>query len=419
VGGTGAEPVDVEDTEASATRGVRREAPPGVSALAQYLVAMLSSNPTEVLGKIFDQWRNGTEKDAKGKDTTEDDEAELPVAITDEAQRNMYRSRGPQLRRLVKTLARYRRRRNTHRRLFVEALKRKIENRYPADAYFEKMQDTVFITSIQMFDMLTPQRRARHLVWATFMMVAVTCVVFAFMAGAFPLYRLQKGYEADVAALRYGPDELWDWVTVRNSTTRFDFEFLLGWGGRYLPAVNEGQSYRWFTSILLHQSFVHLASNALIFVVLGNYLEYRYGGLRVLAVVVMAGLGGNLLSAVAEDRCSIVVGASGVVFGSMGFGIVDLVLNREVLLHSAVRFVICALFVAFIVMTLVMEEYSSHISHAGGFLCGFVPALLFIPDLKYERVEAMLVWGVVGFMVIFFTVFPTAIYYSVLPTLQC
>ncbi|CAD7704631.1 unnamed protein product [Ostreobium quekettii] len=323
------------------------------------------------------------------------------------------------LRHLVKTLARYRHRRNTHRRLFVEALKRKIENRYPADAYIEKMQDTVFITSIQMFDMFTPQRRARHLVWATFMMMAVTCVVFAFMAGTFPLYRLQKGYEADVAALSYGPDELWDWATVRNSTTRFDFEFLLGWGGRYLPAVNDGQSYRWFTSIMLHQSFVHLLSNALIFVVLGSYLEYRYGGVRVMAVVVLAGLGGNLLSAVAEDRCSIVVGASGVVFGFMGFGIVDLVLNREVLLHSAIRFVICALFVTFIVMTLVMEEYSSHISHAGGFLCGFVPALLFIPDIKYERLEAMLVWGVAGFVVIFFTVLPTAIYYSVLPTLQC
>ncbi|CAD7702941.1 unnamed protein product [Ostreobium quekettii] len=409
-----AESMPLGDAEAPATNQALLDTSASVAAIAEYLGVLVSSNPAEALDQILQQ-----RESAAGKEAKDDGESQLPVAMTaDDAHRN-HKSSGRQLRHLVKMLARYRHRRSTHRKLFVEALKRKIENRYPAGTQFQKWQDTAFITSIQMFDMFTPNRRARHVVWATFTMMAVTFVVFAFMAGAFPLYRFQKGYEDDLDALGWGPHDLWDWATDRNNTTRFDFEFLLGWGGRYLPSVSEGQYYRWFTSIILHQSLVHLLSNALIFVVLGSYLEFRYGSLRVLAVVLLAGLGGNFLSAVAEDRCSIVVGGSGVVFGFMGFAIVDLVLNRELLLHTAIRVIICALFVTFLVMTLVLEEYSSHISHAGGFLCGFAPALLFTPDLKYERVEAMLVWGVAAFIAVYFTALPAAIYHGVLPDLQC
>lgn len=186
-----------------------------------------------------------------------------------------------------------------------------------------------------------------------------------------------------------------------------------------MPSIRDGDSYRWFTSILLHQSFVHLLSNALIFVSLGSYLEYKYGSLRLAVVSILAGLGGNLLSAVAEDRCSIVVGGSGVVFGFMGFGMVDLVLNREAMLHTAARLVILVLFLTFTVMTLTLEEYSSHISHAGGFLCGFIPALLFPPALKYERAEAAAVWGAAGFLLVFFSLLPLVIYSGILPDLQC
>lgn len=348
----------------------------------------------------------------------EDTESHLQLSTAFDSYHNQQSYRESHIKHLLKKLA-FKNRKNPHRKLFVAAIKRRFRNEYPAGSWMDKLQDMIFIASIYFFDTLTPLRRSGHLLWFTSTAMLVTMVVFAFMAGAFPLYRFQKGYEVDANRLGWSPVELRDWATVRDNSTRFDFEYLLGWGGRYLPCIKEGDSYRWFTSILLHQSFVHLLSNALIFVFLGSYLEYKYGSFRIAVVSILAGLGGNLLSAVAEDQCSIVVGGSGVVFGFMGFGMVDLMLNQEAMLHAALRLVILILFLIFIIMTLALEEYSSHISHAGGFLCGFFPALLFAPALKYERAEAMVVWAAAGFLVLFFSLLPIVIYTGVLPALEC
>lgn len=386
------------------------------SAFSQYLGQLTPNMPFEIFGQLFDEQRD---KDAGAGHPAEGVVPPLQLPITDDGSHASHTpGRDSRLRQHLRRLA-HRDCKNLHRKLFVASINRWLRDEYPTGSWVSKLQDRLFIASIRAFDFFTPSRRAGHLIWLTWTTVSITMVVFAFMAGAFPFYRFQKGYEGDVGTLGWGPDELWDWATVRDNTTQFDFDFLLAWGGRYLPNVEEGESYRWFTSLLLHQSFVHLMSNALIFLALGSYLEYKYGSMRVAAAITLAGLGGNFLSAVAEDRCSIVVGASGVVFGFMGFGMVDLVLNREVVLHVAARLAISILFVTFIVMTLILEEYSSHISHAGGFLCGFLPALLFAPDLKYERLEAMIVWAVAGFIVLGFTLLPTVVYYKVLPNLEC
>lgn len=386
------------------------------SAFSQYLEVLTPKMPTEVCGHLFDEQQDTDTGDVK---PTADVVPHLQLTITnDETLGNHQQGRESKTRQCLRVLA-HRNRANIHRHLLVMAIDRRLQNEYPFGSWLGKLQDKIFIVSICIFDFFTPSRRSGHLIWLASIVASISAVVFAFMAGAFPLYRFQKGYESDMDTLGWSPDELWEFVTVRDNTTEFDFDFLLGWGGRYLPSVGAGESYRWVTSLLLHQSFVHLMSNVLIFLALGSYLEYKYGSMRVAAVIVFSGLGGNFLSALAEDRCSIVVGGSGVVFGFMGFGLVDLVLNREVVLHTVARLAISFLFATFIVMTLVLEEYSSHVSHAGGFVCGFIPALLFAPNLKYERIEAVVVWVVAGFVVLIFMLLPICIYFGVLPNLEC
>ena len=44
-------------------------------------------------------------------------------------------------------------------------------------------------------------------------------------------------------------------------------DFLIVWGARWGPLMR-AQPYRWFTSWFLHQSFTHVLSNMLLFLVI-------------------------------------------------------------------------------------------------------------------------------------------------------
>jgi hypothetical protein len=67
----------------------------------------------------------------------------------------------------------------------------------------------------------------------------------------------------------------------------------------------------------------------------GTYLtsfhlkERKYATWRILLLWLLSGLGGNFFSALFEDKCTLVVGASGAVFGMVGLFVGDFMLNFE------------------------------------------------------------------------------------------
>lgn len=67
----------------------------------------------------------------------------------------------------------------------------------------------------------------------------------------------------------WGPASLGSWLAVWRSPTShiFNFDYLRLWGGRYAPDVASGQWWRWVSSLLLHQSSIHLAGNAALMLV--------------------------------------------------------------------------------------------------------------------------------------------------------
>lgn len=67
--------------------------------------------------------------------------------------------------------------------------------------------------------------------------------------------------------------------------------------------------------------------NTLSLLVLCIHLENKFGTLRTFVIAFLSAIGGGLFSAVLEDPCDIVVGASGVVFGMVGLFAVDFCLN--------------------------------------------------------------------------------------------
>jgi membrane associated rhomboid family serine protease len=50
------------------------------------------------------------------------------------------------------------------------------------------------------------------------------------------------------------------------------------WGARYSGLRNDG--YRWFTSVLVHTSTVHILSNTFLFLALTTYVEAKIGSWR-------------------------------------------------------------------------------------------------------------------------------------------
>ena len=111
-----------------------------------------------------------------------------------------------------------------------------------------------------------------------------------------------------------------------------DGGFMAGHGAMYIPYVTEnGEYYRLFTCMFLHFYFSHLMNNMVMLGAFGLYLEPELGSIRFLAVYLLSGLGGNLLSLMVhinEATGSVSAGASGAVFGLMGVLVWMLLKNR-------------------------------------------------------------------------------------------
>lgn len=107
---------------------------------------------------------------------------------------------------------------------------------------------------------------------------------------------------------------------------------------------------------------------------------------------ICAGIGANLVSAAFEPNCTLLVGASGAVFGFMGLFVADLVVNFESISWPFVRVLCIVLFVGFFIVNAVSDRSSprvSHASHVGGLACGLFPSLLFLPNIRNKRIRAL------------------------------
>lgn len=239
-----------------------------------------------------------------------------------------------------------------------------------------------------------------HWLVGTLLVCVVLVGAFLFMAGQYDYvaYLAQRDgagpgepFVADGPIT--GPAALGAWLLFwrKNASRTFSFEFLNTWGGRFAPKLDEGQWWRWVTSLLLHQSSMHLVSNLALFLVLSCYLESLYSVLRVLPIWLVAGVAGNMISAFFDAPCTIVVGASGTVFGLLGMFLADAALNFESIRLLWLRMLGMAACVALMVTLQLTDKKLAQVgsvsqaSHIGGFLAGLAASLLLLPDFKARR----------------------------------
>ncbi len=94
-------------------------------------------------------------------------------------------------------------------------------------------------------------------------------------------------------------------------------EQLLPWGAEFGPLVLGGQWWRLVAAMFLHFGILHLAFNMWCLLQLGGVAEFLFGRVTFLAVYLLSGLGGGVLSLLVHPTI-VSAGASGAIFGVAG-----------------------------------------------------------------------------------------------------
>jgi membrane associated rhomboid family serine protease len=179
----------------------------------------------------------------------------------------------------------------------------------------------------------------------------------------------------------------------------FDFAML---GRSPVPGLDigvaAGEYYRLVTGGFLHANIIHIAFNMLALYQLGMLLESAFGRTRFLAVYVVSLLAGSL-GVVILHPDQLTVGASGAVFGLMGFAFMAMRARGIDPFSTGLGGTI----VINLIITFTLSGYISVGGHLGGLvggaLCGYVLTDLGPRQLRDDRA---ILGAVVGLGVAFF-----------------
>ena len=170
-------------------------------------------------------------------------------------------------------------------------------------------------------------------------------------------------------------------------------------GGNYYDAtVTGGQYWRLAAAMLLHGSLIHIAFNAYAMWNLGSNLE-RYAGPRATVIAfVVTGLIASLASSLLGNRQAISVGASGAVFGVLGFACVVGVQNLAQFGTQLRRNALVLL--PSLLLSAVIPNVDNF-GHVGGVVAGLALGYVYRrPPRSLENVLAIGSIGVLGWAVV-------------------
>lgn len=154
---------------------------------------------------------------------------------------------------------------------------------------------------------------------------------------------------------------------------------VLQWG-QVNAFVFDGWYWQLFTSMFVHATIIHLGGNLLFLLVFGLRCEEMFSLPEYLAVYLLGGLAGNVLSLVMGPNF-ISVGASGAIFALFGAAVIY---DRRRLGQSIVG----ALIFAFFLLLFSSGVKVNYLAHIGGLvtglLIGYVLASRRKPEVRYN-----------------------------------
>lgn len=165
---------------------------------------------------------------------------------------------------------------------------------------------------------------------------------------------------------------------------------LIDFGAKYNPLIEQGEWWRFFTSMFLHIGFVHFFMNSLALYYLGTLVERIYGNWRFFVIYFFAGFVGSVASFAFNEH--VAAGASGAIFGCFGallyFGVVHKKLFFRTIGANVIMILIINIAFGFIVP---MVDNSAHI---GGLVGGFfAAAAVHLPNHKKTSRQLLMVAG--------------------------
>lgn len=159
--------------------------------------------------------------------------------------------------------------------------------------------------------------------------------------------------------------------------------YLTHWGANVGGLTFTGEPWRLFTSMFVHAGLMHLVFNCLALLEIGGVVERRLGAWRMLAIYLLAGLGGSYASA-RWHGLTVSVGASGAIFGVLAAVIVFGYFARQRLRGPYGEPVSPGRALLFGALTLALGTFFNfdNAAHLGGFAFG---AALSLAALLAER----------------------------------
>ena len=166
-----------------------------------------------------------------------------------------------------------------------------------------------------------------------------------------------------------------------------DASFMFAHGACYTPAILDGEYWRLMTSVFLHFGAVHLIFNMVCLMGMGDMLETLAGPVRYLAIFLLGGIGGNLVSLAWDlktGRYGVSAGASGAVFAVIGALFVIFLRHRQEAGAERVRRM--SMMVVLMVIEGFTQPGTDNAAHIGGLLTGMLLAFICCRVLKENRI---------------------------------
>jgi membrane associated rhomboid family serine protease len=207
-------------------------------------------------------------------------------------------------------------------------------------------------------------------------------------------------------------------VSAKDPTT----DQLIHYGATNAYLILVGQWWRLLTATFVHVGLIHIATNMWCLWNLGLLGEPLLGPAGLIAVYLITGIAGNLLSlcfnVISRDGVSVGAGASGAVFGIAGILIV-LLSNKKLpipafelnrLRRSVIQFAVLNLIIGVGANFTSIVRIDNH-AHIGGFLSGLALGVPLVPRMTSGRTRYLqrqkLTFAAATFLLFLFAYFIT------------
>lgn len=161
-------------------------------------------------------------------------------------------------------------------------------------------------------------------------------------------------------------------------------DFPGAFGMKVNELIMEGQLWRLITPMFLHGSLLHIAFNMYALYIFGRGLEAHYGHGRFLALYLVAGFAGNVMSFLFSPAASL--GSSTSIFGLLAAEGVFLYQNRALFGRQAQRALMNIVTIAVINLIIGLSPGIDNWGHLGGLLGGALFSFSAGPLLRIEGI---------------------------------